>query len=93
MSDSRQYVHELIDQLDAGQLDAVGRLLEVMVHEDDEELTEEDRAAIQVGLASLDKNGGVPMEEVLTDFGLTMADFEKMATDSNLQHPVTKRGG
>jgi hypothetical protein len=93
MSDSRQYVHELIDQLDAGQLDAVGRLLEVMVHEDDEELTEEDRAAIQVGLASLDKNGGVPMEEVLADFGFTMAEFEKMATDSNLQHPVTKRGG
>src|SRR6266852_3585633 len=30
MSDTRQYVHELIDQLDAGQLAAVGQLLEVM---------------------------------------------------------------
>jgi hypothetical protein len=28
MSDSRQHVHKLIDQLDAGQLAAVGQLLE-----------------------------------------------------------------
>ena len=54
MSDSRQHVHELIDQLDPGQLAAVGHLLEVMIHEDgDEELTEADRAAIRVGLARL----------------------------------------
>ena len=49
--------------------------------EDGEELTEEDRAAIQIGLASLEQNGGVPMEDVLADFGLTMADFEKMAAE------------
>ena len=49
--------------------------------EDGEELTEEDRAAIQIGLASLEQNGGVPMEDVLADFGLTMADFEKMVAE------------
>jgi hypothetical protein len=52
-----------------------------MVDDDDDyELTEEDRAAIRVGIASLDKNGGVSMETVLADFGLTLADFEKMAS-------------
>ena len=42
-------------------------------------LTEQDRAAIQAGLDSLDRNGGVSMEDVLADFGLTRSDFEKMA--------------
>jgi hypothetical protein len=91
MSDSRQYVHELIDQLDPGQLAAVGKLFEVMIHEE-EELTEEDRAAIQAGLASLNKNGGIPMEDVVADFGLTIAEFEKMAGEPHVEHTVTKRG-
>ena len=51
-----------------------------MIDDDyDEELTEQDRAAIKLGLDSLEKHGTVSMEEVLADFGLTMADFEKMA--------------
>jgi hypothetical protein len=91
MGESRQHVHELIDRLDPGQLAAVGHLLEVMIHEDDEEMTEEDRAAIQAGLASLDKNGGIPMEEILADFGLTAAEFEEMAAEPHVEHTVTKR--
>ncbi len=76
----RQQAHALLDLLAPAKLGVVRSLLEVMVDDDDgDELTEEDRAAIQVGLASLDKNGGVPMEDVLADFGLTMADFEQMA--------------
>ena len=76
-----QHAHELLDQLGPVQIAAVARLLEVMVHEEDvdEKLTEADREAIQVGLDSLDTHGTVPMEDVLADFGLTMADFEKMA--------------
>ena len=57
-------------------LSAVRALFEVMV---DDELTEEDRKAIQAGLASLDEGCGIPMENILSEFGLTMADFEKMA--------------
>jgi hypothetical protein len=49
--------------------------------DDEEELTNEDRAAIQAGLDSLEKHGTVSMEEVLADFGITMAEFEKMATE------------
>jgi hypothetical protein len=44
----------------------------------EDELTDEDRAAIQAGLASLEKSGGIPMDDVLADLGLTMAEFEKM---------------
>jgi hypothetical protein len=73
--------HELLGQLGPGKLAAVVQLLEVMVHDDDDDdqLTPQDRTAIQAGLDSLDRNGGVPMEDVLADFGLTMADFEKLA--------------
>ena len=46
---------------------------------DDEPVTPEDRAAIQAGVASLERGGGAPIEEVLADFGLTMDDFRKMA--------------
>ena len=71
--------HELLGQLGPSKLAAVVHLLEVMIEEeDDEELTEEDRARIQVGLDSLENHGAIPMEDVLADFGLTMADFEKM---------------
>ena len=79
LQQERQQAHALLDLLPPAKLGAVRSLLEVMVDDDDEELTEDDRAAIQAGLDSLDKNGGVPMEDVLADFGLTMADFEKMA--------------
>jgi hypothetical protein len=85
----RQQAHAFLDRLPAEQLAAMCGLLETMLSPlerklalapiDDEPLTPEEAAAIQAGADSLDKNGGVPMEEVLADFGLTMADFEKMA--------------
>ncbi len=85
-----QHAHELLDQLGPAQIAAVARLLEVMVHEEDgdEELSDADRQAIQVGLDSLDARGAVSMEDVLADFGLTVADFEKMADASG--EPTSK---
>jgi hypothetical protein len=71
-------VHALLDQVPPAKLGAVRSFLEVMLDDDEEELTEADRQAIQVGLDSLAKHGTVSMEEVLADFGLTMADFEAM---------------
>ena len=80
--------HALLDQLPPAKLGAVRSLLEVMIDdEDDEELTEDDRAAIQAGLDSLAKHGPIPMEDILADFGLTTADFEKMTAT------VTRRNG
>jgi hypothetical protein len=61
----RRQAHALLDRLPPAKLGAVRTLLEVMIDDDEDELSEEDRAAIQAGLDSLDKNGGVPMEEVL----------------------------
>ena len=81
LQQEREQAHAMLDRLPPAKLGAVRSLLEVMIDddEDDEELTEEDRVAIQAGLDSLNKNGGIPMEDVLADFGLTMADFKKMA--------------
>ena len=79
LNQERRQAHALLDMLPAAKLGAVRSLLEVMIEDDDEEVSEEDRAAIQAGLDSLDRNGGVPMEDVLADFGLTIAEFEKLA--------------
>jgi hypothetical protein len=89
LTQQRQHAHAFLDRLPDDQLSAVCGLLESMLSPldrrlalapiDDEPLTAEDAAAIQAGVASLEKNGGVPMEEVLADFGLTMDDFQKMA--------------
>jgi hypothetical protein len=89
LQQERQQAHALLDLLPPAKLGAVRSLLEVMVEdeEDGDELTEGDRAAIQAGLASLDKNGGVPMEEVLADFGLTLADFEKLTAAGDDARP------
>src|SRR5579864_1895408 len=85
----RQHAHAFLDRLPDDQLSAVCGLLESMLSLvdrklalapiDDEPVTPEESAAIQAAIASLERTGGVPMEEVLADFGLTMDDFRKMA--------------
>ena len=84
----RQHVHELVDQLDAGQLDAIGQLLEVMMapgdaapDEDGDTLSEAERKAIGEADGWLKTNQPIPHEEVLAELGLTMADWEKMAKE------------
>lgn len=89
LQQERQQAHALLDLLPPAKLGAVRSLLEVMINgDDDEALTEEDRAAIQTGLDSLEKHGSISMEDVLADFGLTMADFEKLPACTG-----TKRSG
>jgi len=53
--------------------------MEAMLDENEEgELTEETRQRLLESKAFFDKGGqGVPMEEVLADFGLIMADFPR----------------
>jgi len=86
MSDTRQHVHELIDQLPPAQLSAVARLLEAMIDPvsrataeapaDDEPVTEEDRRRFREGQARFAQRGtGIPMDEVLAEFGLKPEDF------------------
>ncbi len=71
--------HELIGQLNSrpGKLAAVVHLLEVMVHDDeDEPVSEDDRRRYQEGQAFFANGGkGIPMEDVRADFGLKLDDF------------------
>lgn len=83
----KQHAHQLLDQLDPGQLAAIGHLLEVMVDPvaravaaapaDDEPVTEEDRRRFREGKAWFAKRGGkgIPMEEVLAQTGIAPDDL------------------
>ena len=54
-----------------------------MMDEDDEELFAEDIAAIEQGLKPGERT--YTMEEVLADFGLTMAEFEAMCRQPDVE--------
>ena len=75
---ARQQAHDLLDLLSPAKVDAVRNLLEHIVEEEEDAA---DLAAIKAGVDSLDHGRTYSMEEVLADFGLTMADFEKMAAE------------
>ena len=81
MSDTRQHVHELIDQLPTAKLNAVAGLLEVMI--DREETSEEEERAVNEAKQWLQENSGkgIPHEEVLADFGLSPDDFRRMGEE------------
>ena len=67
--------HELLGQLNPGKLAAVVHLLEVMVHDEDdeEELSEEDRRAIAASREYFRQGGqGLSFEQVAADCGFTM---------------------
>jgi hypothetical protein len=71
----RQHAHQLLDQLGPGQFDAVVKLLEVMIREDDdEELSAEDRRAVAASRDYFRQNpeGGISFEQVVAECGFTM---------------------
>jgi hypothetical protein len=98
LAQERQRAHAYLDCLPENQLSAVRGLLESILSPldrklalapvDDEPVTPEEAAAIQAGIASLDSDGGVPMEEVLADLGLGMDDFRKMADPPLLEESI-----
>ena len=70
--------HELLGRLGPGKLAAVVQLLEVMIHDDDREpVTEEDRRRYREGQAWFAQRGGkgIPIEDVLAEFGMRPEDF------------------
>jgi hypothetical protein len=81
----KQRAHQLLDQLPPSQLEAVVRLLEVMTDtsspEDGDTLSNAERKAIAEADEWLKHNKAIPHEEVLAEFGLTMADWEKMGQE------------
>jgi hypothetical protein len=70
----RQRAHQLLDQLGAAQFDAVARLLEVILSDDDEEPTAEDRRALAASREYFRQNpeGGIPFEQAVAECGFTM---------------------
>ena len=88
MSDTRQHVHRMVDELPPVQLAAVETLLQSMLDPfsrklalapiDDEPFTDEDRQAVAEADEWRKHNAPIPLENVLSDFGLTMADWDTM---------------
>jgi hypothetical protein len=88
MADEKQRAHQLLDRLDAGQLEAIVRLLQVMTDPfsrslvnapvDDEPVSEEEAREIDAARASLEQGAGIPHEEVLAEFGLSPEDWKRL---------------
>jgi predicted Ser/Thr protein kinase len=74
LQQERQLAHALLDRLPPPKLGAVRSLLEVMVEDDDDdELTDEDRASVAVSRKYFREGGeGISFEQVVADLGLTM---------------------
>lgn len=85
----KQHALELLDRLDVGQLAAVVRLLEVMADPlsrklalapiEDEEISDEEEQAVEEAREWLKHNDGIPMRDVLADFGLSENEFLEMS--------------
>ncbi len=82
MSD-KQHAVELLDRLGPGQLAAVVHLLETMISpaEDGDTLSSAEAKAIAEADEWSKHNKPIPHEQVLAEFGLTMADWEKMSRE------------
>lgn len=73
LQQEREQAHALLDLLPPVKLGVVRSLLEVMIDEDDEELTEEDIRALRASDERL-RNGGqtIPFEQLVEELGFTM---------------------
>lgn len=78
-----QHAHDLLNQLGPGQLAAVVHLLETMVspEEDGDTLSPAEAKAIAEADEWSKHNEPIPHEQVLAEFGLSTADWEKMSRE------------
>jgi hypothetical protein len=90
----REHAHHLVDQLAPAQLAAVVHLMETMVSpdEDRDTLSSAESKAIAEADEWLKHHPPIPHEEILTDFGLTPADWEKMGEEPAPQAPPRRNG-
>ena len=88
MNADRQHARQLLDHLAPEQVVAVVHLMEVMLDpvsrklanapREDEEIGDEEERAAAEAREWLKHNQPIPHEEVLAEFGLSLADFERM---------------
>ncbi|MDP2997515.1 MAG: hypothetical protein Q8N47_08505 [Bryobacterales bacterium] len=86
MTQEKQQLHELVDQLAPGQVHAVRGLLQVMLDPvsraianapvDDEPLTAEGAQALDEAREWLKHNRPIPHEQVLAELGITREEIE-----------------
>ena len=83
-----QHAHDLLNQLGPIQLAAVVHLLETMVSaEERDTLSDAERKAVAEADEWLQHNQPIPHEEVLAEFGLTMAEWETMGREPQEDSP------
>jgi hypothetical protein len=97
----KQHAFELINRMSTGQVSAVVGLLEAMLDPvsialanapyDDEPVSEEEARDIAESRAAYARGEVVSNDEVLAEFGLTAADFERMG--QNPLEPEPRRPG
>jgi len=93
MAIDKQHAHELLDQLDPSQFAAVVHLLESIISLDDSDvLSRSEREAIAEADEWLKHKKPIPNEEVLAEFGLTAADWDRMAAEP-LSEETSYRNG
>ena len=76
-----QYAHQMPSRLAPGQLAAVVHLLETFLDEDGDTLSPAEARAIAEAGEWSKHNDPIPHEEVLADFGLSVADWDKMSRE------------
>jgi hypothetical protein len=80
--ETKQHAHELLERLGPSQLAAVVNLLEIMIHDEDDELTEEDRCAVADSREYFRQGSpGIPFEQVVADCGLSMDQIRRHKGD------------
>ncbi len=81
LEQERQQVHSLVDLLPPAKLGAVRNLLEVFLDEDGDTLSPAEAKAIAEADEWSKHNAPIPHEAVLAEFGLSLADWEKMSRE------------
>ena len=89
-TNSKQQAHDLIERMSTAQVSAVVGLLEAMLDPvsaalasasmDDEPTSEEEARDVVESRAAIARGEVISNDEVLTDFGLTAEDFERMGS-------------
>jgi len=80
MTTDKQHAHALLDRLPADQMNVAVRFLEFLLLED-EEISEEEEAAVARSKKWFQHNEGTPLEELVADLGFSMDDVRNGSKD------------